>query len=76
MVRRFHQRVQDAVVIVSERYEPKRLGHDILTTANRPEHFRHSVHVPGLRLKRDFDEIALGEGFRKVQQPPSGGNHT
>lgn len=63
------------MVVIAERNETKRLEHAARRAAYRAEHFRHSVHVAGVRLKSQFNKVAVGQGARQVQQAAGDRNH-
>ena len=62
------------MVVILERDEAERLQHAIRLLLRRAEDFGHAVHRPGLRLKSNFDEVALRQTVRQLQQPASHGN--
>ena len=65
---------QPAVIIIFKRYKAERLQHPVGHLPHRAEDFGHPVHRTRLRLKRDFNEIALCERFGNSQQPAGNGN--
>src|SRR5215831_8125560 len=46
------------MVIVLDRYEPKRLQHAVGQRLGGTENFCHTVYGAGLRLERDLNEVA------------------
>jgi hypothetical protein len=65
---------QAAMVVILKRDEAKRLQYAIGHLPHRGENFGHPVHRAGLRLKGNFDEVALSQGMRQLQQAASHGN--
>ena len=63
-----------AVVIVFDRNETERLQHSLRRFARRAQHFGHAVHRTLLRLKCDFDKVALSERVSQTEQTPGRGN--
>ncbi len=68
------RRAQAAVVVVLERNEAERLQHAIRRLPRGAEDLRHAVHRAGLRLKGNFDEVALRQRMRQLQQATGRGN--
>ena len=62
------RRAQAAVIVIFERDEAERLEHSVLRFPHGAEYLGHGAHWAGLRLKRYFDEIALGKRTRQSQQ--------
>jgi len=60
------------VVVILKRDKTKGLQNALRGFARRAEDFGHAVHRPGLRLKRDFDKIALRQRFIQMQQAARG----
>jgi len=58
---RFNHRVQYAVIVIAQRNEPERLEHATRRGPYRAQHFCHTLHVAGVRLKSNLDEIAIGK---------------
>ena len=68
------RRAQTAMVFVLERYETERLQYTIQGLPRGAENFGHAMHRTGLRLERDFHEVALHQRFRQAQQASGGGD--
>ena len=51
------------MVVVLKRNEAERLQYAVGHLPHRGENFGHAVHWPGLRLKSDFDKVALSQGM-------------
>ena len=68
------RRPQSMVVVVLERDEAEGLQNALLGLVRRAEDFRHAVHRAGLRLKRNFHKIALGQRLFQTQQAARGRN--
>ena len=62
------RRPQAAMVVIFERNEAERLQHTVTHFPRRAEDFSHAVHGPGLRLKSNFDEVALAQRMSHPQQ--------
>ena len=62
------RRAKPAMVVILERHKAERLQHTVDGLPHRAEDLGHAVHRPGLRLKRNFDEVALCNRLRQVQQ--------
>jgi len=73
VVRRFHQLVKHAVMIVVESNKAEWLRDHFPAAADRLQHFSHALHVAGLGFKGKLDEIAFRERFRYLQQTSRGG---
>jgi len=52
---------QAAMVVILQRNEAKRLQYAIGHRPHWGKNFRHTVHGAGLRLKGNFDEVALSQ---------------
>ncbi len=65
---------QPAMVVILERDEAERLQHAVRLLLRGTENFGHPVHRPGLRLKSNFDEVALRQTVRQLQKAASHGN--
>jgi len=59
------RRAQPAVIVIFERDKTERLQHSILRFPHGTEYLGHGAHRAGLRLKRNFDEIALCKRTRQ-----------
>lgn len=62
------------MVIILERYKAERLQNCARQLPRRTEKFRHAMNRTRLRLKSNFDEVALAQALRHLQQSPSHGN--
>ena len=56
------------MVVVLERHEAERLQNAVSRLPHHGEELGHPVHRARLRLKRNFDEVALAERLGHVQQ--------
>jgi hypothetical protein len=50
-----------AMIVVLKRNETERLQHTISHFPHGSQNFGHAMHRPGLRLKSNFDEVALSQ---------------
>jgi hypothetical protein len=50
-----------AMIVVLKRNETERLQHTISDFPHGSQNFGHAMHRPGLRLKSNFDEVALSQ---------------
>jgi hypothetical protein len=66
---------QMLVSVILKRDKSERLIDASRASAQRIQHFGHTVYVTGMGLKFDFDEIALGDRHRQLQQTSGRGNH-
>src|SRR5450432_579649 len=64
-----------AVVFVVEGDEAEGLQYTALAFAHGVQHFGHAVHVAGVGLESDFDEVSLRELPRQLQQASGDRNH-
>src|SRR5262245_13001660 len=62
------------MVVVLDCHEAEGLQHTVSQLLHRAEDFRHAMHRSSLRLKTDFDEIALSQRLRQAQQASSHGD--
>lgn len=62
------RRAQAAVVVILERDKAERLQHSIPSLLHGAEYLGHGAYRARLRLKGNFDEIALGKWTRHSQQ--------
>ena len=62
------------MVVVFKRDEAERLQYAVGHLPHRGENFGHAVHWAGLRLKSDFDKVALSQGMGQLEQATSHGN--
>src|SRR5579863_8037229 len=70
----FHHRAELLMVVVIERDETEGLENAALTFSHWLQHFGHALHVAGLRLEGDFDEVSLGERPLQLQQAAGDGD--
>jgi hypothetical protein len=63
---------QTAVVIVLDRDEAERLQDTSCCLAQRAKDLSHAVHRARLRLKCEFDECAIVQPTRQLQQSAGG----
>ena len=59
------------MVVVFKRHEAERLQYSAGYLTHGTENFRHSVNRARLRLKGHFDEVALRQRLRQLQQAAS-----
>ena len=57
------------MVIILERDEAERLKYALRRLLRGAKNFRHSVYGARPRLKCNFDEVALPQRTRQLQQP-------
>ena len=50
---------QAAMIVIFNRDEAERLQYSVIHLPRRAENFGHAMHRPRLRLKSNFDEVAL-----------------
>ena len=62
------RRAQAAMVVVLNGHEAEWLQHAFGCLPHRIEDFGHSVHRARLRLKRNLDEVAIGQRVSQVEQ--------
>jgi hypothetical protein len=62
------------MVVVLQRNEAEGLQHTIVHFPHRRKNFGHAVHRTGLRLKSNFDKVALSQRMGHLQQAASHGN--
>ena len=55
---------QTAVVIILQRHEAEGLEHAFCSLAHRVENLRHAVYRSRLRLKSNFNKVALRQRAR------------
>jgi hypothetical protein len=65
---------QTPVIVVFDCDEAKRLQYAIRDVSHRAKDFRHPVHWSRLRLKGNFDEIALTQRMGHAQEATGSGN--
>jgi len=70
----FQRRSQAPVVVILNGDEAEGLQHTLVRLSHGAEDFGHGVHRAGLRLKRDFHEIALPQRLGQTQQPSGHGD--
>lgn len=63
------------MVVIAERDEAKRLEDAAGRAAHRAEHFRHSLHIARMGLKRQLYKVAVAQRARELQQPAGDRNH-
>ena len=61
------RRAQASIVVIFERDEAERLKDSILRLPHGAEYLRHGAYRARLRLKGNFDEIALCKRTRQSQ---------
>jgi len=59
---------QRAMIVVGHGDKAKRLGSAFADRGQRAEHLRQALYPARLRMKRNFDEIALAQGLGEMQQ--------
>jgi hypothetical protein len=64
---------QTPVIVIFNSHEAECLQHAFGCGSHRTQDFGHAVHWSGLRLKCDFDEVALCQRLRQAQQSAGGG---
>lgn len=62
------------MVLILQRDEAERLQYAVVQLPHGGKSFGHAVNRPGLRLKRNFDEVTLRERLRQLQQAAGHGN--
>jgi hypothetical protein len=62
------------MVLVLQSDEAERLLHAVRHLPHGAENLGHSVHRPSLRLKGNFDEVALCQRLGQLQQATGHGN--
>jgi hypothetical protein len=62
------------MIVVLKGDEPEGLQHSVRHPLHGAENFRHPVDRPGLRLKGNFDEVALCQRLRQSEQAAGHGN--
>ena len=62
------------MVVVLKGDEPESLQHAVRHSLRGAENFRHPVNRPRLRLKGNFDKVALRQRLRHLQQAAGHGN--
>lgn len=62
------------MVVIFDSNEAERLEHSIRYLAHGTEDLSHAVHGARLRLKGDFDKIALRQRLGQLQQAACDGN--
>src|SRR5215469_12454089 len=60
--------VQNLMSLIIQRHEAEWLQNAALNRAYRIEHFGHPLHVAGIGLECNLDEIAAGKGLGQLQQ--------
>jgi len=58
---RFNHRIKQAVIVIAQCHESERLEYASGRRSHWAQHFCHALHVAGVRLECDLDEIAVGE---------------
>lgn len=56
------------MIIIFDRHKPEWLQHSIGQTPRRAQYLGHAMHRPGLRLKRNFDEVTLRQRLSQSEQ--------
>ena len=59
------------MVLILKRDEAEWLQHAVAQLAHGGKGFGHAVNRPSLRLKGNFDEVALRQRLRQLQQSAS-----
>ena len=59
------------MVVILQRDEAERLQYTVGHFPHRGENFGHAVHRTGLRLKGNFDKVALSQRMGHLQQAAS-----
>jgi len=62
------------MVVVLQRHKAERLQHAVAHLPHWAENFGHTVHWASLRLKSNFNEVALPQRMGKTQQTSGHGN--
>jgi hypothetical protein len=62
------------MVIILKRDETEWLEHACVRLPHRTQDFGHAMHRARLRLKGEFDERAVPQRMRQLQQSPGHGN--
>lgn len=62
------------MVVILQRDEAERLQDAVGHLPQRSQDFGHAMHRAGLRLKRDFDKVALSQRVGQRQQSTGHGN--
>ena len=60
------RRPQSAVIIILQRDEAKRLKDALRRLSHGIQNLRHAMYWSRLRLKRNFDEVALRQRARQL----------
>lgn len=71
---RLHHHAKVLVIVIFEGDKTERLKNASRPRPQGIQHFGHAVNVSGVSLKSDFDEIALGDRGRQLQQASGCGN--
>jgi len=62
------------MVVVLQRHKAERLQNAVGHLPRRAEDFSHAVHRASLRLKSNFNEVALSQRMGQVQKASGHGN--